>query len=251
MNERRVILLNDADEYWQLPPWPTAFELANALPPYSWTLVGGLMVALHAKIADIPPSRPTVDVDTALHLETNAVTFAHVAKQLAALGYVLNPDTQFAYKFERKAERIDVMCSDRHAAFKKPKYLGRPLFGIPGGTRALRDTWNVHLKTDEHDVEFVLPSVLGALVLKGAAYREDSRDPQRHLEDAITLFACASEEDLDLQHLSVGSKRRIRTLVDALAEQKLVWLSHNESVRALARESLELMLNSNEGSSAS
>ena len=66
-------------------PWPQAFEIARALPPGSWTLVGGLMVQLHSLLAGLQPSRPTTDVDAALHLETGAVTYADAVADLRRL----------------------------------------------------------------------------------------------------------------------------------------------------------------------
>lgn len=51
-------------------PWPQALELAEHLTPGSWTLVGGLMVQLHALHAGLEPPRTTVDVDVLLHIET-------------------------------------------------------------------------------------------------------------------------------------------------------------------------------------
>lgn len=239
MKERVHISIDASDDFWLLPPWPTACELAKALPSHSWTLVGGLMVALHARIAELPTARSTVDVDATLHLETQAVTFAQVAATLEMLGYTLDLNTRFAYKFERDRERIDVMCADRYKVSKIPKYRGRELFGIPGGTRALRETWNVDLEMPEQTFEFVIPSVRGALVLKGAAYLEDSRDRERHLEDAVLLFACLTAEDLNLENLSSQSRRRIRALAQALAEKTSPWIAHSAAAQSLAREAIE------------
>jgi hypothetical protein len=51
-------------------PWPDVAELAAAVPSDAWTLIGGLMVQLHAVAAGLPVVRPTNDVDVLLHLET-------------------------------------------------------------------------------------------------------------------------------------------------------------------------------------
>ncbi|WP_309075843.1 hypothetical protein [Paenarthrobacter sp.] len=55
----------DDRETWDVPvppggcgtPWPQCVELAGALPSTQWTLIGGLMVRLHAAAA-AGPSRP-------------------------------------------------------------------------------------------------------------------------------------------------------------------------------------------------
>ena len=38
-----------------------------------------------------------------------------------------------------------------------------------------------------------MPSPFGSLILKAAAYRTDSRDPDRHLRDAVALLACIDD----------------------------------------------------------
>ncbi|MDA0252896.1 MAG: hypothetical protein O3A42_18440 [Actinobacteria bacterium] len=56
-------------------------------------------------------------------------------------------------------------------------------------------------------VVFSIPDVLGALVLKSAAYVEDSRDRDRHLDDAAVL-ACAVTDPIGDRARMIGSDRR-------------------------------------------
>lgn len=236
---RPLVTFEAASSAWQEPPWPSAFELARLLPPSSWTLVGGLMVKLHAALADLPSSRSTVDVDSTLHLETHAVSFAEAAALLASAGFVLDTTTTYAYRFDRAHERVDIMCSDRHSIWRRPHYGGRPLFGVSGGTRALQQTIDVDMRTRAGDtVRLVIPSVRGALVLKGAAYREDSRDHMRHAEDGLMLLACLEDPSDVLPGLSQRSRGRIRSLLRALDQQAAPWANHDPVVQALAREAL-------------
>lgn len=238
MSDRPLISIDARSEEWQEPPWPSAFELARLLPQSSWTLVGGLMVKLHAELAELPASRATVDVDSALHLETQAITFPQAAARLQGAGYTLDTSTKHAYRFDRGAERVDVMCSDRHSIWKHPKFGGRPLFGIAGGTRALQQTIDLDVTTETDTVRLVIPTVRGALVMKGAAYLEDSRDRGRHAEDAVILLACTDDASETLGGLSPRSRRRLRALVTALTEQTAPWANHDAVVQSLARETL-------------
>ena len=238
MTERQLIRIDARSSRWDEPPWPSAFELARLLPHGSWTLVGGLMVKLHAMLAELPAPRSTVDVDSTLHLETQVVTFAEAAARLRAAGYALDRTTKHAYRFDRDLERIDVMCSDRHAAWRRPRYDGRPLFGVPGGTRALQRTMNVDMQTEKDTVRLSVPTLRGALVLKGAAYLEDSRDRARHAEDAVVLLACLTDAREVLSGLSQRSRRRVRALVRVLTEQAAPWINHDAVVQSLAREAL-------------
>lgn len=238
MSARPLVSIDARSSTWEESPWPSAFELARLLPRNSWTLVGGLMVKLHAELAGLPGPRTTVDVDSVLHLETRAVAFAEAAAQLRGAGYVIDGTTRYAYRFDRGFERIDLMCSDRHATSRRPRYDGRPLFGIPGGTRALQETIDIDVATGTDTVRLVIPSIRGALVVKGAAYLEDSRDRLRHAEDAVLLLACMDEPSDALAGLSQRSRRRIRALVEVLTEQTAPWADHDAVVQALAREAL-------------
>lgn len=55
VNDRPLIKLDARSSNWEEPPWPSSFELARLLPRSSWTLVGGLMVKLHAAVAGYQP----------------------------------------------------------------------------------------------------------------------------------------------------------------------------------------------------
>lgn len=173
-------------------PWPQCLELARSLPAHKWTLVGGLMVQLHAAVAGMEVTRPTSDVDIILHVETGSVTAAELTDTLRTLGYALQTpidDDSPAHRFVRGTEQIDVMVAD-HGIAKPPLLLGRrEVFRVPAGTQALQRTIYCRINTDEGAVMVSVPNTLGALILKGAAYREDSHDGRRHLDDAAVLAA--------------------------------------------------------------
>jgi hypothetical protein len=242
MTARPLLGIDARSSRWEEQPWPSAFELARVLPRSSWTLVGGLMVKLHAELAGLPAPRTTVDVDSALHLETHAITFAQAAALLKVAGYELDESTRYAYRFDRGTDRVDVMCSDRQSIWRRPQFGGRPLFGIPGGTRALQQTINVDVLTDVDTVRIVVPTLRGALVLKGAAYLEDSRDRGRHAEDAVVLLASMDDASDAWRGLSQQSRGRVRALARALSEQSAPWANHDPIVQALGRESLAELL---------
>jgi hypothetical protein len=81
----------DGQQVWQVsapsdgvqPPWPQMMEIVQAIPRTQWTLVGGLMVQLHAAYAGVQVTRTTRDVDMILHIETGAATFSGVQHELA------------------------------------------------------------------------------------------------------------------------------------------------------------------------
>lgn len=216
-NDRPVWQLSAPAGGWP-PPWPQLVEIVQAIPHTQWTLIGGLMVQVHAAYAALQLTRPTRDVDMILHIETGAATFGGVQYELERLGYALREPIGDGpvHRFVRgpdNAETVDVMVADRLPPKRRPKVLRRTVFAVPGGTSALQK--RVNCQVDIGDgvlVVLSIPDVLGALVLKGAAYVEDSRDSGRHLDDAAVL-ACAVTDPVGDRARMIGSDRkRIRAL---------------------------------------
>lgn len=189
-------------------PWPNVAEIETALPPWTWTLVGGLMTQLHAAFCGIDTVRPTDDVDIVLHVETTRDGPNTAARALESLGYTLlesiDPSEKSAHRFRRGRHAVDlvttandivdVVIADHAAPRAVTKLRGRDMVAIEGGTQALQRTVNATMSIVEGRLTaFSTPSVFGALVLKAAAFRADSRDPQRHLLDAAVLLACLGD----------------------------------------------------------
>lgn len=110
------------------------------------------------------------------------------------------------------------------------------------GRGALRHTINVDVQTGIDTVRLVVPTLQGALVLKGAAYQEDSRDKGRHAEDTVVLLACTTDSTEIWIGLSPRSRRRVRAVVNALVERPGYWANHDDAVRSLAHESLNELI---------
>ena len=218
-------------------PWPQLVEIVQAIPATQWTLVGGMMVQLHAVHAGLALTRTTRDVDMLLHIETGAATFSEVRHRLERLGYALHEPMGggAVHRFVRGpsgAETADVMVADRLPPKWHPKVLRRKVFAVPGGTSALRKTVNCEVDTGDTSVILSIPDVLGALVLKGAAYVEDLRDGSRHLDDAAVL-ACAATDPLGDRARMIGSdRRRIVALWKVLEDENhRSWLATGGNVR--------------------
>ena len=219
----------DGQPVWQVsapsdgvqPPWPQMIEIVQAISHTQWTLVGGLMVQLHAAYAGVQVTRTTRDIDMILHIETGAATFSGVRHELERLGYALRepigkgPIHRFS-RGDRDAETIDVMVADHLSPNRHPKALGRRVFAVPGGTSALNKTVNCEVNTEVGVVMLSIPDVLGALVLKGAAYIEDSRDRERHIDDAAILACAVTDPVADRTRMAGSDQKRIAALWKAL-----------------------------------
>lgn len=194
------------------PPWPQVVEIVQVIPHTQWTLVGGMMVQLHAAHAGMPLTRPTRDVDMILHIRTGEATFAGVRDKLERIGYELQepfgggPVHRFVRGIQGE-EQVDVMVADHLPPNRAQKALRRKVFEVPGGTSALEKTVNCEVATDSGVMLLRIPDALGALVLKGAAYIADTRDRQRHLDDAAVL-ACAVTDPIGDRARMIGSDRR-------------------------------------------
>lgn len=230
MTDRPVLDVPTPPSGW-LYPWPNVAEIAAHVGPTEWTLVGGLMVALHAAHRGIALPRTTVDVDMVVHVETARGRVAHVAGVLTRLGYALVEPTDarkgLAHRFTRTAasgpddapDVVDVMVAD-HPAPSVLEKLGRfRMVGIDGGTQALQRTVNARLDIAGETIEVSVPDALGAAMLKSAAYLADSRDKARHLADAAVLLACMADPFAERERLTSGSDgRRLRVLDQHLSD---------------------------------
>ncbi|NKY39170.1 hypothetical protein [Cellulomonas septica] len=220
------------------PPWPNVAEIADVLPHHTWTLVGGLMTQLHAATHDVDGVRPTNDVDVVLHVETTPGAPAAAAEALESLGYHVvdpfDPRETTAHRFRRGHQSVDlvtvaedvvdVLIADHAPPRAVSRLRGRTMVAIEGGTQALQRTVNASLSiVDGVRTTVSTPSVLGALVLKAAAYRTDSRDPERHLMDAAVLLA-RLDDPYDAREQFKGSDRsRMLLLARHLVEEGPQW----------------------------
>lgn len=255
MSEPGLATVANERETWDVPvppggwgtPWPQCVELARALPASQWTLVGGLMVQLHAAAAGLAVSRPTADVDIVLHIETGAATTSSVLAVLTKLGYTLQKSIDQdapAHRFVRGKQQIDVMIADHLAPALVPSIGGRKPFQVAGGTQALQRTVNCRMTADGGGgpVLISIPNALGALVLKGAAYREDSRDNGRHLDDAVVLCATIKTPLATAGQMKGSDKSRILTLHKDLSDSgHRSWQLLEPADRTTAMDALRIL----------
>lgn len=229
-----------------LPPWSTIFDVIEATDANDWVLVGGLMVQLHARRANIPPPRATKDVDLVVDVATNSASVAHIATALLRIGFepvVPASRREPIYRFQRDAEQVDLMVADHLPARLTPRFMMRPAFAATAGEQSLRRRDTFVLTSTTRSVTLGAPDALGALIGKGAAHIVDSRDPGRHLDDAAVLLASIdSVGALDLATLNANDRRRLVVIARALSDTThTAWLTLDDNQRAKARRNLEAL----------
>lgn len=237
-------------------PWPNVAEIEAVLPRESWTLVGGLMTQLHGIRAGIGVVRPTNDVDIVLHVETTRGVAATTATVLESLGYELAPSLDprvgTAHRFRRGestvdlvtsvGDVVDVLVADHVAPRARQKLRGREMVAIDGGTQALRRTINARLQIADGDTTTVsVPNAFGALVLKAAAFQVDSRDPERHLQDAAVLLCCIEDPYAEREQFAGSDRQRLEILRHALPDGAREWRALNAEHRVNGQAALRLL----------
>jgi predicted nucleotidyltransferase len=237
-------------------PWPNVAEIEAVLSHEKWTLVGGLMTQLHGIHRGIDTLRPTNDVDIVLHVETTRGVAAETAKALESLGYEFRPSiddrTNTAHRFSRGDSAVDlvtsapgvvdVLIADHASPRVVEKLRGRTMVAIEGGTQALRRTINARLIIERGRTTTVsVPSPFGAVILKAAAYQTDSRDKERHLQDAALLLAVI-EDPYAARDLLAGSDRaRLQALARALLDDAREWRALPERWRTNGQAALRIL----------
>jgi hypothetical protein len=215
------------------------------------------MVQLHAVVAGLPVVRPTNDVDVLLHVETGPGRAATVARALEELGYTLRPSidarTGTAHRFVRdgavvdlvtsgsESSVVDVVAADHAPPRTLERLRGHDLVQVAGGTQALRRTVDAELEiTGPTATRISVPDAFGALILKAAAHKTDTRDRERHLTDAAVLLACV--DPFEERTPSGSDRSRLLHLREHLADPTApAWLLLPEEARRTGRAALDLL----------
>jgi hypothetical protein len=204
-----------------IPAWRTVIELAETGISAGWTLVGGLMVAAHARRAGVMMGRPTDDVDVLVDYMANRSSLAQARKALLELRFELGSDERHAYRFlHPDGRKLDLMVADHLPSRMEPRLDRRPAFAAPSGEQAIRrrDAYQLRFASGV-TAEVGVPDELGALVAKAAAWLVDRRDRRRHLDDSAVLLACVVDaSDLDYGSMSKNDRKRIRSVADELID---------------------------------
>ena len=252
--ERPTIDIAAAPGGWP-HPWPNVAELARALPGDRWTLIGGLMTQLHTVHRGIGITRPTNDVDIALHIETDRGVPDATASALEALGYefqaALDPRQRHGHRWVRGAtsidvvttpDTVDVVTADHAAPRVREEMRGRTLVAVEGGTQALRRTVNARLQIEPGTPTVIsVPRPFGALVLKAAAFQSDTRDRDRHLFDAVALLACVEDPFAERDGFAGSDATRLRHLARHLDATHPAWFALPDAAREPARDALAVL----------
>lgn len=205
-----------------LPAWETVIGLSDVMDTSELTIIGGLMVYLHATRAGITMGRSTDDADVLVNAVVDRGSLTAFSVAARKLGFELRRDGRYAYRFTHPdGRKIDAMVPDHIPQARFPRLAQRPALEVPAGRQAIdrRDLYELTFASGR-SVTVGVPDELGALVAKGAAYVIDQRDAGRHLDDSATLLASIEDaSEIDYSRSTSSDRKRLRVIRDHLADE--------------------------------
>lgn len=201
-----------------------------------WALVGGQMTLLHCLENGITGARPTDDGDVVLDVWSRREAVRTIGRWLQDThGFELLATADgFGYRYTRGDTSLDLLVPeglDRQHTPPPTTSRTRPALPIEGGNQALLRVERVPVRVGSRNGHIRRPNLLGAIVLKAAAFVGDSRDPQRHAEDIGLLmeaaFISGSLRSMDAQ-ASAHDRKRLRDALRHLPQDHPCWRSRTE-----------------------
>jgi predicted nucleotidyltransferase len=195
--------------------WSLVLDLAGRLPVDGWVLVGGQMVMLHGLVAGRVATRASQDVDVLADLLTDDAGLARCVNAVRELDLRPQPDTGGrVYRFVRARDnaRADVLAPDHTPPRRRLRTVGGDTIRIEGGTQALRRAMTVRVVKGDRTALVPVPDLLGAVVLKAAAWASDSRDRERHSGDAAFLVSLIADPLRERNRFAGSDRKRLLRL---------------------------------------
>jgi hypothetical protein len=201
--------------------WDLIVDLAEQLPPTGWVLVGGQMTMLHGLLAGRVATRASQDVDVLADLLTDDAGLARCVRVVRELDLEPQRDSDGrVYRFVRAADnvRADLLAPDHTPPRRRLRTVGGDTIRIEGGTQALQRAMSVRVIKGARSVVVPVPDLLGALVLKAAAWAADSRDRERHSGDAAFLVSLMPDPLAERSRFAGSDRKRLQRLDRVLGD---------------------------------
>jgi hypothetical protein len=221
-------------------------KLANTLDKDAWLLVGGLMVQAHAMIAG-RESRATQDIDMLINILADGNNLGKVYRGLKLTGFAFVDHGLRgfdAHRFDNNGTVVDVLIADHLPTRRKAMALinSIPLMEMPGGAQAIERRMQINFRGDDRIVHICTPDLLGALVLKAAAFMGDGRNGDRHLDDIALLASLVTDHASIIDQLRGSDRRRLIAARQALADPNhRAWLKMTEDDRMAGQDTLRIV----------
>lgn len=200
--------------------WHALFDLSEKVPN-NWCLVGGQMVHLWCIERGIIPNRPTDDGDAVLDVRAQPTILHQVTAALVDIGFESagqSPEGH-QHRWIRGDATIDVLIPENigERAAARRGITGGTTLEARGSRQALDRAELVTVRHDGRQAQIWRPNLLGALVLKAAAYTVPL-DPavKRHLIDFAVLSTLVTRGDRLATAMTPKDRRRLGNAIGAL-----------------------------------
>jgi hypothetical protein len=197
--------------------WREALAVMAALNG-PWTLVGGLMVQLHAARHRQIDIRVTVDVDILADSRRRPSGTELVGAQLERLGFTPASDhilrgPPTAFRFQRGGLIVDLLAPE-HGGKRSPPISveGFQALEVGGGTQALARSEAVAVQLDGQQAEVRCPNLIGAILMKARAVVRGNRPKDR--DDLVVLLACVDNPIALQKEIKPTERRWLRRVKD-------------------------------------
>ena len=198
----------------QSAAWIGLFDIADRFPD-GWVLIGGQMVNLHCWEHDVKSHRPTDDVDTVLDIRTVPTMLKRVTQFMVEIGFTSagqSPEGH-EHRWIRGDAQIDLLVASGlgERANSRTGVTGGTTISTPGGQGALDRAQPVKINYQGRTTSINRPSLMGAIVMKAAAYSntmDSYRD--RHLIDVAVLANLVGAVDAAGFTISNDEQKKLR-----------------------------------------
>lgn len=178
------------------------------------------MVQVHAMLHSMD-ARPTMDADLLVDVLTHTHAVREVSDSLSRLGFSVQvaPFSGYTTRMRNGDFEVDLLEGNHLGKPLRERALlkGHPMLGLPGSRRAVMRSALVNLRYGERCATMCIPGLLGALLLKAAAFRERGGcGRERHLMDAALSASMIDRPEIELLRLNTRSRsdrKNVRTLV--------------------------------------
>ncbi len=185
--------------------WRLTRETAAILHPLPWVLVGGQMVAILEAEHGAAIGFVTGDVDALVDVRAMIA----VARRLLDAGVEPDRGDARGYRFVRGDAIVDVLAPDNVGARVELRTVPPDkTVQIVGGTQALARARVVEVDSGEGPFRIRIPTLAGAIVIKGrvVAVAHDGRE--KHERDLARLLALVADVNTLRAELNVPARAR-------------------------------------------
>jgi hypothetical protein len=210
----RIVPTSDDDE----SIWRLTREISGILESLPWVLVGGQMVAILEAEHGAKIGFATGDVDALLDVRAVVGVTLDAATRLQDAGF--EPDTTGArgYRFIRGEAVVDVLAPDNVGARADLRTVPPDrTVEVIGGSQALARARVVEIDTEDEPFRIPIPTLAGAIVIKGRVASVATQDREKHERDLARLLALVPDVVAlrdELVEKERGYLRKHRALLD-------------------------------------